>query len=860
MFYKYISKTSTTVTYQVTLKLFRICDPAGGNVAAMPSSVFFTVYSKDNNSQYTSVLVNRSSIENRNLGQVDPCIVNPPTVCFQIGIYTTTITVPINNSGYTVAFQSCCRDNTMANLVDTRNPNDEQNYPGNGATYFTEFPANAGIVDNSSPYFAKDEAVLVCANKKFEYDFSAIDPDEGDSLVYVFCNAYGGGQTTNGANGNTTPPPAAAPPYSSVPYKSPYTGSTPLGAGATINSSTGMISGTAPPAGKYVLTVCVYEYRNGTLLGIHRKDFHLNVTTCVKEVVAAMPDTYNDCSGYTITFLNNSTEGKTYDWDFGDGTTTQTTSTDPIQHTYTQQGTYTVKLYVEKNSNCGDSATATAYVYPLLDPKVSITGLCSNTITSFTNNSTTSGAGDAITYFRWDFGVSGTNADTSLLKTAQYQYPGPGNYDVVLQLKTRRGCERFDTSHIVIYDNPPLTTTSDTLLCIRNSLTLFAESVVDGNVVAGTYAWTPNYNIVNANTATPTVSPKLDTAYTVHFTDATGCSNSKRVAIDIRDTLLVKASVDSTVCTGDEVHLVAYADGNYPLTWYDASSNTQVGSGADLYITPPAPNAVYAVVGDLGDCSGYDTTRLTVVDPPVADAGEDATICYGEQVTLQASGGTTYSWTPAATLTTPRQATTVAKPLDTTAYVVAVTDVQGCPKVVTDTVVINVVPPVPAFAGNDTIVILNQPFQLNASGGVRYVWTPADGLDDPNVYNPVTTLNRDITYTVTVYTEEGCSGTDNIHVRFIAGPDIYVPTGFSPNGDGKNDVFRPLPVGIVQLEYFRVFDRWGKMMYSTSQYLKGWDGNFNGQPAAIGTYVWVVQGKNTNNETVQRKGTVTLVR
>lgn len=858
MFYKYVSKTSSTVTYQVTLKLFRICG-TGENVAAMPSSVYFVVFNKDNNSQQSAPLVSRNSIEERNLGQVDPCIVNPPAICFQIGTYTTTITVPINTSGYTVAFQSCCRDNSMENLVDTRDPNDQQNKPGNGATYFTEFPANAGIINNSSPYFAKDEAVLVCANKKFEYDFSAIDPD-GDSLVYVFCEAYGGGQTTNGQNGNTTPPPAVGPPYSAVPYKSPYTGSSPLGAGATINPSTGLISGTAPGAGKYVITVCVYEYRNGSLLGIHRKDFHINVTTCVKEVVAAMPDTYNDCSGFTITFLNNSTEDKTYDWDFGDGTTLQTTSTDPIQHTYTQQGTYNVKLYVDKTSNCGDSAFATAYVYPLLDPDVRISGFCSNTITSFVNNSTTSGQGDAISYYKWDFGVTSVNSDTSLQKDPKFQYPGPGNYDVVLLLKTNRGCVRYDTSHIIIYDKPPLTTTSDTLLCIRNSLDLYAESIIDGNVVTGTYAWTPAYNIVNANTATPTVSPKIDTSYTVNFTDATGCTNSKTIAIDIRDTLLLRATVDSTVCTGDEVHLRVQVDGDYPLTWYDATSNTQVGTGADLYITPPAPDAVYAVIGDLGDCSGSDTTRLKVVDPPDADAGEDATICYGEQITLQASGGTSYSWTPTNTLTSPRQATTVAKPQDTTAYVVSVTDTQGCPKTVTDTVVINVVSPVPAFAGNDTIVILNQPFQLNASGGVKYVWTPEDGLDDPEIYNPTTTLNRDITYTVTVYTEEGCTGTDNIHVRFIAGPDIYIPTGFSPNGDGKNDIFRPLPVGIVQLEYFRVFDRWGKLMYSTREYMQGWDGYFNGQPAAVGTYVWVVQGKNTNEETVQRKGTVTLVR
>lgn len=857
MSYKFISRNGDNLTYQVTLKLFRICG-SGQNIAELPDALYFSVFSKETNARFAQVLVQRNKKEQKELGQVDPCIVNPPNICFQIGTYIQEITVPVSSMGYIVSFQSCCRDFTMENIVDTRDPNNEQNRPGNGATYFTELPGLANsILDNSSPTFAKDEAVLVCANKNFTYDFSATDID-GDQIVYSFCDAYGGGQTT-GQNG--IPPPAFAPPYGLIPYKSPYSGARPLGPNATIDPNTGVISGTAPNPGKYVVTVCASEYRNGKLLGVHRKDFHVNVTTCVKSVVAAMPEKYNDCSGLTVTFINNSTEGKPYEWDFGDGSPIlQTTSSDPIPHTYAREGTYTVKLWVDRYSNCGDSATATAYVYPLLRPEVRVSGLCSNTITVFTNNTQTSSTTDRISSYRWDFGVTNTDADTSLQKDPQYQYPGPGNYQAVLQVKTERGCERYDTTDLIIYDRPPLNTTNDTLMCILNSIQLHAESIVDGNVVNGTYTWTPAYNISNANTSDPTVFPRRDTDYTVTFTDATGCSNSKRIAIDVRDTLLVPTISDSTVCTGDQVQIRAFPDGNYPLTWYDMATNTVVGTGNPLIIVPPAPSATYMVQGNLGDCSGRDEVQLRVVNPPVAYAGEDTTICYGQSVTLRATGGSSYQWTPTSSLSAPRSAITVARPTDSTQYIVTVTDVLGCPKPVSDTVMVYVVPPVPAFAGNDTIAMLNHPFQLNASGGIRYVWSPVDGLDDPNIYNPTTTINRDITYTVTVYTSEGCFGTDDISVRFIAGPDIYVPSGFSPNGDGQNDIFRPLPVGIIQMDFFRVYDRWGKLMFSTTEYLRGWDGYYQGSPAAVGTYVWVVQGKNVNNETVLRKGTVTLVR
>jgi gliding motility-associated-like protein len=262
----------------------------------------------------------------------------------------------------------------------------------------------------------------------------------------------------------------------------------------------------------------------------------------------------------------------------------------------------------------------------------------------------------------------------------------------------------------------------------------------------------------------------------------------------------------------------------------------------------------------LGNCFTRDTVNFKVVDPPHAYAGEDTTICYGDKVTLHASGGSSYVWTPTDVLSAPTRSVTVAGPLTTTDFIVTVTDVLGCPKPVNDTVKISVIPPVPAFAGNDTILIKDQPFRLHATGGARYAWSPVDGLSDPDIDTPLTLINHDITYTVTVYTEEGCFATDDIHLRFIVGPDIYVPNAFSPNGDGQNDIFRPLPVGIVHMDFFRVFDRWGKSMYSNTEYLKGWDGTVNGHPAAVGTYVWVVQGQDIHGNTLLRKGTVTLIR
>ncbi|WP_377804400.1 hypothetical protein, partial [Bacillus cereus] len=111
---------------------------------------------------------------------------------------------------------------------------------------------------------------------------------------------------------------------------------------------------------------------------------------------------------------------------------------------------------------------------------------------------------------------------------------------------------------------------------------------------------------------------------------------------------------------------------------------------------------------------------LKVVDPPKATAAPDTTVCFGVPVTLRAGGGAYYRWSPPFYVDKSTSAVTIGRPVETTLYTVPVTDTLGCPKPVTATAKVNVVPKVRAFAGNDTIIMLTTPFQLNASGGVRY--------------------------------------------------------------------------------------------------------------------------------------------
>lgn len=837
MYYTYLGKVGLNNQYRITLKLFLRCN---ATTAQTDQDVDISIYNASGGFVKDMLDVPLGDLQNYSVNEVDPCIINPPNVCYKIGYYSGTVELAPSASGYIATFERCCRRIGLANIFSDNN--------NVGGTYSCNIPGNHnGFDTNNSPSFTKERGVIVCANNRFTYDYSAEDPD-GDSLAYSFSTAY------TGATQNDPKPARSDPPNRTVTYKSPFSPDQPLGDKVTIDPVTGIISGIAPRSGLYIVTVTVKEYRAGIFIGEHRKEFQFTVESCVRQVVASMPDKYAECNGYTITFINNSTPNKEYVWDFDDGTTFTTTSREPFQHTYTTQGTYRVKLSVDRNSSCGDSAYATVLVYPLLKPSFDISGLCTTKPTQF-NNTSTNDIGN-FAYYKWDFGDGTITNDTANVRNTSWQYTRTGDYTISLYTRTDRGCEQTVTKAVSIYDKPPFTTTNDTVLCIKDGLRLNAESTLPGSYLWGPL---PLYNITGETTPTPFVTPKTDYTYNVTFTDLTGCTNTKQVKIDVRDNLLVRTGADSVICTGDPVNLHAVADGPYQFTWTNLATRAIEGRTADITVTP-ARSSSYEVRVDLGTCFAADSINFRSVDPPAAFAGLDTTICYGDRVWLEASGGAYYSWTPPGTLTSPRLPNTLAWPKNTTTYVVTVRDTLGCPKPITASRTITVIPPVPAFAGNDTIITKGQSFRLHGSGGYSYTWSPADGLSNPNVFDPITNINRDITYRLVVRTIEGCVGEDDIKLRFMAGPEIYVPTAFTPNGDGRNDVFRPLPVGITKLEFFRVYNRWGEEVYSTSEYLKGWDGTRRGQRIDAGTYVWVVRGVNEAGVTMERRGTVVLLR
>lgn len=166
------------------------------------------------------------------------------------------------------------------------------------------------------------------------------------------------------------------------------------------------------------------------------------------------------------------------------------------------------------------------------------------------------------------------------------------------------------------------------------------------------------------------------------------------------------------------------------------------------------------------------------------------------------------------------------------------------------------------FAGNDTIIVKGESINFNAQGGSIYEWTPFTNLNtstapNPRGYYPDTGMYR---YNVYIKSPTGCEGNDSINVWVVNQPSLFIPNAFTPNGDGKNDLLRPLSVGYSAYKYFRVFNRWGELVFETETIGDGWDGFYRGKKADIGTYFWLLSAEDKEGTVHQKKGDATLLR
>jgi gliding motility-associated-like protein len=269
------------------------------------------------------------------------------------------------------------------------------------------------------------------------------------------------------------------------------------------------------------------------------------------------------------------------------------------------------------------------------------------------------------------------------------------------------------------------------------------------------------------------------------------------------------------------------------------------------------------VISDAIGCTDTATQIVIIDTPATAVAGYDATICFGESIQLFSSGGDTVFWTP---IDSPGVFNPWVTPSSTTVYTAHITN-GVCPFDLAD-VVITVIPPPEISTIDNTTILRGESIELTTTVD-RYdsiLWVPSDSLSCVTCLSPVASPWQETTYIITVIDEFGCTNTTEVTIDVevqCKEDQVWVANAFMPKlaVHEENRFVQVRLRGVEKLNYFRIYDRWGKLMFETDDENEKWDGtNLDGQELNGGVYVYVCEAVCWFRNTIVKTGNVTLVR
>jgi gliding motility-associated-like protein len=581
----------------------------------------------------------------------------------------------------------------------------------------------------------------------------------------------------------------------------------------------------------------------------------------------------NICSGDSVKFTSvNSYPHMT--WSYGDGTgigpTPPLTST---WHTYTASGAYTSSLSVTDAAGCSDIKLSTQNVNVQNIPQVIITSaafnnhnLCYPYQAQFTDNS----IANVFFYRNWNLG-NGT-VTNNLLSSVSTLYALPGTYTISLTETTTNGCQATLTNTIII--NGPIAdfTLTPSTICKGQSITFGIKDTTDVN----TWHWD-----FGDGTDTTAVSP-ISHTYNFHPPNSTGTTNATLVYwskdSSCAQTKTYPVNIKLVIADFNRNHELTKADTAHCLGIRDTFTN--ISTGADTYgwnfgngavSSTFSPQYQYTVAGTYNvelyiknNASGCVDTLIKkmIIYPPFTETTTGDSICKNTNGQITATGtAVSYTWTPSSGLSASNISSPVATPSMTTTYTLYATDGNGCKD--TTTALVFVQQPPNPITWDTTIVIGQSPTFPGSQGpGYTYTWSPAANLSCTNCPKPAYNGTVDAHYIETFTDTRGCfTGQSTFDIKVEPLSSIDVPSAFTPNGDGTNDIIYVAGWGLKKLNYFRIYNRWGELVFESNDLKVGWDGTYKGTPQNIETYVYQASAETyISSEPITKKGYIKLLR
>lgn len=429
----------------------------------------------------------------------------------------------------------------------------------------------------------------------------------------------------------------------------------------------------------------------------------------------------------------------------------------------------------------------------------------------------------------------------------------------VMATPTIASCPGYDTISIHVIPNDFTLENVDTSICQGEIIAVRANGPVEF-----TYHWTPSVGVSDPFLIDPIITPDTSATYVITATYPNCPDIVKSFTVDVQPIPQVFLGPDREICqwvpADIEVEVLPSWYSNYTYDWSLAEDN-DADSINPYHFVYHGDNNVEVIVNvstPIG-CVGADTMNIVVHPGNFGTATPlNSDICPRDTVLLTASGGVTYQWSPDQNISDVTSPNPTVYPEAGITYNLIITDQYGC----TDTFDLDVA------VHSNTVISLpdsvriwpGETYQMNPGGNaLYYAWFPPAGLSDDDISNPIASPTVNTRYYVEAKSEWGCEARDSIDVLVTNESVLDVPNAFIPGTD-VNGRLKIVKKGIATLEYFRIFNRWGQVVFETKDINEGWDGTFNGEPQPLGVYVYMVEAFTSTNERFYKQGNITLIR
>lgn len=547
------------------------------------------------------------------------------------------------------------------------------------------------------------------------------------------------------------------------------------------------------------------------------------------------------CEGDTL--IITASGGSVFNWS-GPGGYSSSQQTDTILNVSTSQaGTYQV---IVGSSGCQDTATINVVVNQL--PVYNINSnspVCSgDTIQLNTSPS-------SFSQYNWTGpnGFSSTQANVSI---ANASTANGGMYYVTVT--NSNNCSKTDSIFVAVNNTPSFTTSSNSPVCENQPIILNVNTSANVNWT-GPNGFSSNQTNVTINNATTSDAGN----YIVTVTDPSGCSDSDTINVTVNPKPNASANSNSPICEGQNIQLNALSQPNVTYLWYSSNGFSSSQQNAMVNNAMQSDSGwYYLVVTNQFNCSDTDSVNVKVVEQPIAGIfAEGNKVCENDTIHLYGQGNGTFAWYYEGNYIADYAILAAEPAHDNSVYTLVVSN-GTCSD--TASITLNLLPRPVVDAWQDTVIVRTTAAQLNASGGVTYLWEPDYHLSCSDCPNPKATPDEDTYYCVWITNQNGCVDSACVFVKVEECGEIFVPNVFSPNGDGNNDVLKVYSNCIDKL-YMAIYNRWGEKVFETDSPKVVWDGTYRGKEVNNGVFHYVLKATLlVGGQEINQKGTITIMK